>query len=115
MPANGLNDKYHSAYKQLHSTETGLVCIANDILHCVDEKKVVLVLLDLSTAFDIADHDVLLDCMFKRFGIQDTSLSWFRSYLSDRSQAVRLMGVRGCATGISIGSTCVLNILRTYF
>ena len=93
MHDNGLNEKYQSAYKQLHSTETALVCVANDILRCVDEKKaVLLVLLDLSAAFDTVDHDVLLDRMFKRFGIQDTSLSWFRSYLSDRSQAVQIDG-----------------------
>ena len=46
-------------------------------------------LLDLSAAFDTVDHGVLLDRMFKRFGIQDTSLSWFRSYLFDRNQIVQ--------------------------
>ena len=87
MHANGLNEKYQSAYKQLHSTATALPCVANDILRCVDEKKAVfLMLLDLSAAFDTVDHGVLLDRMFKRFGIQETSLSWFRSYLFDRNQ-----------------------------
>ena len=52
------------------------------IPRCVDEKKAVsLVLLDLSAAFDTVDHKVLLD--------QDTYLSWFQPYLSDRSQAVQ--------------------------
>ena len=82
---------FDSAYKQLHSTETALECFANDTLRYVDEKKaVLLVLLDLSAAFDTVDHDVLLDCMFRRLGIEDTSLCWFRSYLSDKSQVVQI-------------------------
>jgi len=59
MHDNGLSEKYQSAYKQRHSTETALVCVANDILCCVDKKTaVLLVLLVLSAAFDTVDHDV---------------------------------------------------------
>ena len=41
MYDNDLNGKYQSAYKQFHSTETALVCFADDIRLCVDEKKAV--------------------------------------------------------------------------
>ena len=41
MHDKGLNEKYQFAYKQLHSMETALVRVVNDILHCVDEKKAV--------------------------------------------------------------------------
>ncbi len=93
MHDNGLNEKYQSAYKQHHSTETALLCVSNSILRCVDEKRaVLLVLLDLSAAFDTVDHDVLLDRMCRRLGIHDISLSWFRSYLCDRCQAVQIDG-----------------------
>ena len=61
MHDKGLSEKYQSACKQLQSTETALVCVVNDILHCVDEKKaVLLVLLDLSADFDAVDHDRML-------------------------------------------------------
>jgi len=112
MHDNGLSEKYQSAYKQLHSTETALVCVANDILCCVNKKKaVLLVLLALSAAFDTVEHDVLLDRMFKRLEIQDTSFSWFRSYFSDRSQAVQIDGcvskimwlIRGVPQGSALG------------
>ena len=40
----------------------------------------VLVLLDLSAAFDTIDHSVLFDRMENIIGIEGTALNWFRSY-----------------------------------
>ena len=51
-----------------------------------------LVLLDLSAAFDTVDHEVLLRRLEVTFGIADTALQWFRSYLAGRSQRVLLNG-----------------------
>ena len=51
-----------------------------------------LVLLDLSSAFDTIDHTILLHRLQTHFGISNTSLSWFRSYLSDRQQYVSING-----------------------
>ena len=48
-----------------------------------------LVLLDLSAAFDTINHEKL-HRLETRFGINGTALDWFRSYLSNRSQAVRI-------------------------
>jgi len=42
--------------------------------------------LDLSAAFDTVDHDILLDILHRGFGIEGVCHSWFRSYLSDRTQ-----------------------------
>ena len=78
MCDNDLNEKYQYAYKQFHSIETVLFCVANDICCLVDEKKaVLLVLFDLSAAFETVDDSILLDRMVKRLGIQNTSMSWF--------------------------------------
>ena len=50
-----------SAYKQIHSSETALLKVHNDIALNIDTGKVtVLTLLDLSAAFDTIDYSVLL-------------------------------------------------------
>ena len=58
---SNLLDRYQSAYKSHHSTETALVVVQNDILEALDQPcGVILVLLDMSTAFDTVDHEILL-------------------------------------------------------
>ena len=51
-----------------------------------------LVLLDLSAAFDTVDHSVLLSRLHSKFGISGAALEWFRSYLNGRSQRVIVQG-----------------------
>ena len=55
---NNLMDIFQSAYREAHSTETALLKVQNDILMAIDKGNVVLlVLLDLSAAFDTIDHE----------------------------------------------------------
>ncbi len=97
MIRNKLMDPLQSAYKKDHSTETALLKVQNDLLIDIDKGNVaVLVLLDLSAAFDTIDHDIILDRLNRNFGIQGTALKWFRSYLSDRQQTV-IVGDEGSA------------------
>jgi exonuclease III len=86
---NNLLSLHQSAYRAGHSTETALIRILNDILTSLDDDKIsVLLLLDLSAAFDTIDHEILLTRLRINFGICDTALNWFRSYLSNRKQFV---------------------------
>ena len=89
VDGNTLRDKMQSAYRSGHSTETALLRIKNDIDAALDRKSmVILVMLDLSSAFDTIEHEVLLTRLEHTFGITDKALAWLRSYLSERHQNV---------------------------
>ena len=91
LTANNILEKFQSAYRAFHSTETALLRVFNDLLQCVDKDGgAILVLLDLSAAFDTIDNDTLLHALQFQCGITGTVLKWFASYLCDRLQAVRI-------------------------
>ena len=92
---HNLFSSFQSTYRPGHSTETALLKVVNDLLLAMDNGKLsVLVLLDLSAAFDNVDHDILLYRIQHVFGIQGTVLSWFRSYLTKKFQIVSTQGTR---------------------
>ena len=77
-----------SAYHEFHSTETALCSIASDLLEYMDNGKcVILILLDLSAAFDTVDHKLLIDDLMY-IGVEGVALDWFKSYLENRSYNV---------------------------
>ena len=83
--------KCQSAYRANHSCETALLRVQNDIMLALNDKKdVILVMLDLSAAFDTLDHDILLHRLKHRFGISGAVYDWFESYLRGRTHSVRL-------------------------
>ena len=62
----------------------------------------ILILLDLSAAFDTISHSTLLDRL-KTIGLSDTPLNWFHSYLSGRTQFIQLKSFTSHPTPISSG------------
>ena len=92
---NNIGDPFQSAYRPSHSVETAIVSIQDDILRSLDTRKhVVLVLLDLSAAFDTIDHDLLAE--LDRIGVRGDALCWLASYLTDRTQCVNVDGHLSC-------------------
>ena len=87
-------EEFQSAHKSHHSTETALVKVQNDVLKAIDNNRsVILLLLDLSAAFDTVDHSILLSRLQNRFGIRNIALKWFHSYLHSRKQFVSVDGI----------------------
>jgi hypothetical protein len=91
MSRNNLHCPNQSAYKKNHSTETLLIRIWNDLLVATDERKAtVVMLLDLSAAFDTVDHKLLLKILKDEIGLRGVPLLWFESFLTGRAQRIRL-------------------------
>lgn len=101
---NSLFEDFQSGFRVHHSTETALVRVSNDLLTASDRGLLsILVLLDLSAAFDTIDHHILLQRLEHLVGITGSALSWFKSYLSDRSQFVNVHDVPSMHTKVSHG------------
>jgi len=89
LNAHHLHDNLQSAYRSCHSTETALLRVHQDITMALDNKcMAVLVLLDLSAAFDVIDHGILYERLEHSYGICNDALNWIQSYLSNRTQCV---------------------------
>ena len=72
-----LMEHMQSAYQANHTTESALVHVKADILASMDKQEVIcLVLLDLSAAFDMVDHSILLQRLESVFGITSMAVEW---------------------------------------
>ncbi|XP_073768781.1 uncharacterized protein [Danio rerio] len=110
LTQNNLMDNKQSGFKKGHSTETALLSVVEDLrLAKADSKSSVLILLDLSAAFDTVNHQILLSTL-ESLGVAtgSTVIQWFRSYLTDRSFRVSWRGeesnLQHLNTGVPQGS-----------
>ncbi|KAK3557743.1 hypothetical protein QTP86_000303 [Hemibagrus guttatus] len=105
---NNLHDPNQSGFKAAHSTKTALLAVTEK-LHAARSAKLssVLILLDLSAAFDTVNHKTLLSTL-RSLGICGTAWEWFASYLDGRSYQVTWKGLtsapRRLSTGVPQGS-----------
>ena len=91
MVRNNLETSNQYGYKKGHNTETILLKITNDILIASDKKTAtVLLLLDLSAAFDTVDINRLIEILYSEIGIRGTALNWFCSFLRNRRMRVKI-------------------------
>ncbi len=80
MTANVLYELLQSAYKKLHSTETALLCVHDALLRALDNHQAaVLMLLDVSAAFDTVDHNILISTLKTHIIVVGKALDWFKS------------------------------------
>ena len=77
-------------FRKKHGTNHAVTWLVENIVEAFENKQLVLgVFLDLSKAFDIIDHTILLQKL-QHYGIRGLASDWFCSYLSGRSQLVQL-------------------------
>ncbi|KAJ8353230.1 hypothetical protein SKAU_G00207970 [Synaphobranchus kaupii] len=114
---NNLLDPHQSGFRTGHSTETALLAVTEALATArASSLSSVLILLDLSAAFDTVNQQLLISTLAE-MGISETALSWFVSYLTDRSYQVSWKGsvsaphpVYRSPAGICTGSSAVLYV-----
>ena len=98
MTQNTIMEKNQSAYKAHNSTETALLRVYKDVKFNIDRGNgTLLVLLDLTAAFDTIDHQIIFHILEHSLGITDSALALIKSYLDARQQCVQ---IEGCNFGI---------------
>ena len=88
-----LTQQRHESHSRMAGAPVGvgLIKITNDLLIAADSGHIsILMLLDLSTAFDTISHTILLTRLSDYLGLTGTALSWFQSYLTNRKQFVTI-------------------------
>ncbi|CAM4732934.1 unnamed protein product [Leuciscus chuanchicus] len=108
LSQNNQLDVNQSGFKKGHSTETALLSVTEALrIAKTASKSSVLILLDLSAAFDTVNHQILMSSL-SSLGITGTSLRWFEGYLTGRSFRVAWRGEASRAhhltTGVPQGS-----------
>ena len=91
IESKSLHCPVQSGYRANHSCETLMVSLMDEVLRIMNNGEVaVLLLLDLSAAFDTIDHHILIQRLLTDFGITDRALQWLHSYLEGRSFSVSI-------------------------
>ncbi len=108
LSQHSLLDSNQSGFKSGHSTETALLSVTEALKEAkATGRSSVLILLDLSVAFDTVNHRILLDKL-RSMGIDGKAHSWFESYLTGRSFNVSWLGQTSAqhhlVTGVPQGS-----------
>ena len=90
-------------FRMLHSTQHALADITEDIRCAIDDNMFALgIFIDLQKAFDTVDHEILLSKLH-HYGIRGVANDWFRSYLNNRQQFVRIDDADSDTSYINIG------------
>ena len=78
--------------------------VQNDLLLSLDTgDEAILILLDLTSAFDTVDHQTLQSRLQRRFGLSGTVAKWFASFLQGRQQQVLIDDTRSDPTELQWG------------
>ena len=87
---NNVLDPFQSAFRKSYSTETALNHITDTLYNSHDSSHCAqLLLLDLSSAFDTLNHNILIE-RIKELGIEGSPLRWLISFFTDRTSSVKI-------------------------
>ena len=107
-----------SGFRKGHSTITCLLNFLDEVYNNIENGDLSGVLfLDLKKAFDTVDHCILCR-KIRSLGVKESSVSWLKSYLTNRTQSVKYNGkvsvLRSVKFGVSQGSILVPLLFVIY-
>ena len=115
--SNHLWHPNHHGFKPNHSTATALAHLYDLwVMGAEDTEFTAALLLDLSAAFDVVDHQILLDKL-ELYKFSPSTINWFRTYLENRTQYVMVesrlsdplkVGAQGVPQGSLLGPLCFI-------
>ena len=92
LQLNGSLCETQYGFRKTRFCEHALLTAQNELLQALSQKKIsLLLLIDFSKAFDMVNHDILLDKL-NHYGIRGVVNNWFESYLKGREQYVSVNG-----------------------
>ena len=103
LDSNNIIHHLQSGNRKRHSTESALLYFTDELLNNMDQKKIsVVVLLDMSKAFDSIRHDLML-CKLRKAGVSESACALFESYLSQREQVVKIQNTLSIPLPVTVG------------
>ena len=103
LDTNGILSKWQFGFRSGHSTAHPMVHFLNNICDSLNNNKhTIAVFCDLKKAFDTCDHRILI-LKLKKYGLADTEINWFKSYLTDRKQFVTINKSSSPLLNITLG------------
>ena len=103
LESNHLLNPNHHGCRQGHNTATALLQMHDQWLEeSEDDKMVGVMLIDLSAAFDMVDHTILMKKL-EMYGLDEQARTWMYSYLSNRTQVVMVDGCLSPPLGVACG------------
>jgi len=103
LESNDILYEHQYGFRKGHSTDLAIVTVTENIQKALENKESVLgVYMDLSKAFDVLSHDILLKKVYY-YGIRGPAYNWIRNYLMNRNQVVKFDNIVSDSQNLKCG------------
>ena len=118
LNTNNLLYPLQSGFRTGYSTSSALLHCTDSWYKALDNHRIIgVVFLDVSKAFDTVNHNLLLSKL-QSLGLDSSAVSWFHSYLKDRSMVTCLNEIRSSpgypSAGVPQGSVLGPSLFSTF-